>query len=289
MRPFFRFRILYISLLGLGFLGPNPAFADENELLYMNGLGAIALLAGLFFFFRSFSDLKKKRLIEDTPTSTIRSMAPGEVEVTGQALDWQTLTGPFSQKPCVYYEYSVEEQRTRTVGTGKDQHTETYWETIQSEDTSERPFYVDDGTGKALVKPKKAELVLVEEFELSPGIFSDIPPHISAFLKTRGVDCYGLFGFEKPLRFTERIFLVGQPLYILASCQTLETPVGAPEGAVKDLGLAKGAHGEVFLVSAKSQQSLESSLGWAAFGLVFLGILFIGGAVYLLVLTNHVQ
>ena len=276
-------------LLGLGFLGPSPAFADENEFLYMNVLGGIALLAGLFFFFKGFSDLRKKRLIEDTPRSTIRAMAPGEVDVTGHAMDWQALTGPFSQKPCVYYEYSVEEQRTRTVGTGKDEHTETYWETIKAENTSDKPFFVDDGTGLCLVNPKGAEMVLVGDYEINPGIFSDIPPHVSAFLKTRGVDCYGLFGFEKPLRFTERMLAVGQPLYILGTCQTLALPSGAPEGAVKDLGLAKGGHGALFLVSAKSRESLESSLGWAAFALVFLGIIFIGGAVYLLVLTNQAR
>ncbi len=289
MRHLFHPRFLYMFLWGLGFLGPCPAFADENEVLYMNVLGGISLLIGLFFFFKGFSDLRKKRLIEDTPRSTLRSMAPGEVEVTGQALDWQALTGPFSQKPCVYYEYSVEEERTRTVGTGKDEHTETYWATIKSEDTSEKPFYLDDGTGLGLVQPKNAEMVLLGAYELTPGIFTDIPPHVSAFLKTRGVDCYGLFGFERPLRFTERILAVGQPLYILGTCQTLETPPGAPEGAVKDLGLAKGTHGALFMVSAKSREKLESSLGWAAFALVFFGILFIGGAVYLLVLTQQVH
>jgi hypothetical protein len=47
--------------------------------------GAIALAVGLFLFFRGFRDLRRKRLLEDTPTSTLRAIAPGLVEVSGRA------------------------------------------------------------------------------------------------------------------------------------------------------------------------------------------------------------
>ncbi|HVZ81839.1 MAG TPA: GIDE domain-containing protein [bacterium] len=239
-------------------------------------LAGLAVLGGIFLFFRGFRDLKRKRLIEDTPTSTIRAMAPGLVEVTGTGVQHKPLNGPFTQRACLYYEYLVEEQRERTVGSGKDQHTETYWATIKSEDTSELPFLVDDGTGKALVRPEGAEMVLVDRWELQPGIFGDIPAPIVDFLKTRGVDCYGLFGFKRPLRFTERILAEGQKLYLLATCRT------AGEGA-EGMHLVKSPHGDPFIVSAKDQKSLESSLGWAAFFLIPLGILLTGGGIYGLV------
>ncbi len=288
MKGLLSFHGLFLFLALSGFIGPSPAFADDSQFLVFNIIGGVGLILGLFLFLKGFADLRKKRLMEDTPTSLIRSMAPGEVVVIGKAHDWLPLTGPFSQKACVYFEYTVEEQRTRRVGTGKDEHTETYWAVIQQGDTSETPFYVDDGTGLALVKPAKAEKVLVGEYELTPGFFSDVPPHIDQFLKTRGVDCHGLFGFSRPLRFSERAFLVGQDLYILGVCQASPTPGNAPDGAAKDICLSQGQHGEVFMVSAKSQKSLESSLGWAAFFLIFFGIVLIGGAVYFLVITNQV-
>lgn len=239
-------------------------------------LGAIGLILGLFLFFRGFRDLKRKRLMEDTPTSTIRAMAPGLVEVNGDAVQPKTLEGPFTQRPCVYYEYLVEEQRTRTVGSGKDQHTETYWAEIKSEDTSELPFLVDDGTGKALVVPNGAEMTLVDRWELQPGLFQDIPGPVVEFLKTRNVDCYGLFGFKRPLRFTERILPVGQRLYLMATCQ-------AAGESDQEMLLVKSPHGDPFLISAKDQKSLERSLGWAAFFLIPLGVILVGGAIYVLV------
>jgi len=67
-------------------------------------LGGLALILGLVVFFFGFRALKRKRLIEDTPTSTIRAMAPGQVEVSGKAVDWRPLTAPFSRTPSVYYE-----------------------------------------------------------------------------------------------------------------------------------------------------------------------------------------
>jgi hypothetical protein len=133
-----------------------------------------------------------------------------------------------------------------------------------------------------MVRPKGAEMVLVDRYELTPGLFSDIPEPIVAFLKTRGVDCYGLFGFKRPLRFTERIFPVEQPLYLMATCQT------AGENT-QDLILAKSPTRDPFIISAKDLKSLESSLGWAAFFLVFFGILLTGAGVYILAtfLMNH--
>src|SRR5579859_135534 len=129
-----------------------PAFAmtqDQQNVIWMGGG---LLLVGTILFFIGFSALSRRRLIADTPRSTIRAMAPGQVEISGTTVDWRPLAGPFSQKPCVYFEYEVEEQRERTVGTGKDQHTETYWAEIKSEDSSLTPFYLDDSTAKALIR-----------------------------------------------------------------------------------------------------------------------------------------
>jgi hypothetical protein len=135
---------------------------------------------------------------------------------------------------------------------------------------------VDDGTGKALIHPEGAEMTLVDEWELEPGLFEDIPKNVVAFLRTQDVDCYGLFGFKRPLRFSERILPVGQKLYLMATCQS------AGESA-QEMLLVKSPHKDPFIISAKSQKSLESSLGWAAFFLIPLGILFVGAGIYGLV------
>ena len=52
---------------------------DERILIY----SAIGFVAGLVFFLKGFGWLKRKRLIENIPTSTIRSLAMGLVEIYG--------------------------------------------------------------------------------------------------------------------------------------------------------------------------------------------------------------
>jgi hypothetical protein len=244
--------------------------------------GSLALILGLVAFFLGFRALKRKRLIEDTPTSTIRAMAPGQVEVSGKAMDWRPMTAPFTLTPCVYYQLMVEEERTRTVTTSKGTRTERYWETIFQEDTGGTPFYLDDGTGKLRVAPKGADMVMGEHFHLRPGLFGDIPPHVVKYLGGKGVDCHGLFGFEKPLRFTEKSFTVGEPIFALGACRKSGAGNDGPEGAVTDYELGAGEQDELFILSDKSQKAITGSLGWQAFFGIFGGVALVGGGAWLL-------
>jgi hypothetical protein len=273
--------ILVPSLLIWGLTVPAfaaPSMDPKAGLIF----GGLALLLGLVAFFFGFRALQRKRLIEDTPTSTIRAMAPGQVEVSGRAVDWRPVTAPFTQGPCVYYQVLVEEERKRTVTTSKGTRTETYWVTIYQEDTGGTPFYLDDGTGKLRVVPTGADMVMGEHFHLRPGLFGDIPPHVVKYLGGKGVDCHGLFGFEKPLRFTEKSFAVGEPIFALGACRKSGVGNDAPEGAVGEYELGAGKQDELFILSDKSQKALTGSLGWQAFFGIFGGVALVGGGVWLL-------
>ena len=83
-------------------------------------LWAIGLLnrGNCRFLLISFMTLHRKRIIEDTPTSKIRSAAQGYVELVGygQLMEGQpivahTLTGTI----CTWYDYSVDEHQTSPV------------------------------------------------------------------------------------------------------------------------------------------------------------------------------
>lgn len=77
-------------------------------------LAVLALVAfsGLFRFYR------RVRMIEDTPTSKIRSAAQGYVELQGEAesLPGPATVAPLSQLHCLWYRYRVEARRTRQPG-----------------------------------------------------------------------------------------------------------------------------------------------------------------------------
>jgi len=101
------------------------------------------------------------------PTSKIRSLAMGLVEIYGQALAPQgnNLKSPFSNKDCVYYKYTVEEYRQQ----GKHKR----WVTVLSGDKI-RPFYVRDETGQVLVDPASAKIDIPMDNEYSSGFGRDL-------------------------------------------------------------------------------------------------------------------
>lgn len=175
-------------------------------------LGSIALMVGgLLVFVMGFKLLKKKRLVENIPTSKIRSMAMGQVEIQGQAVDCQCFTAPFTQNRCVYYSYRVE----KWVQGNK----RNYWKTIHHDDTRLAPFYLSDETGKAIIYPDGAEFSLPEDFSLTTDLFTNIPSHIVEFLDARGVSYKNLLGGNKKLRFRETYIGPGEGVYVLGVCQ----------------------------------------------------------------------
>ena len=69
--------------------------------LQFGAFATFALLMGPWVFFRAFRDLRVRRLIENTPSTHIRSMAMGLVEITGEVVqrsEHQASQPPTTQK-----------------------------------------------------------------------------------------------------------------------------------------------------------------------------------------------
>jgi hypothetical protein len=117
---------------------------------------AVAVIAGGAAALRW---IRIARLIEDTPTSRIRSAAQGYVELGGRALplDGTHNPAPLTQRPCVWWRYRISKKVEH--GTGKSRRQS--WQTVSS-GTSAVPFLLDDDTGRCLVKPDGAEIVTTE-------------------------------------------------------------------------------------------------------------------------------
>ena len=100
--------------------------------------------------------LTRSRLIEDTPTSKIRSAAQGYVELEGIArlLPGEPVLAPLSNQPCAWWKYSVEEKRT-TYSNGRSHSS---WTTIESA-TSDDLFQLVDDTGDCVVDPDGAQVI----------------------------------------------------------------------------------------------------------------------------------
>ena len=67
------------------------------------GWSCAGLGLGLVSFWKGFQTLQKRRLIQNTPTSKVRSLAMGLCEVYGQALPYKEniLKSPFSGADCL--------------------------------------------------------------------------------------------------------------------------------------------------------------------------------------------
>lgn len=95
---------------------------------------------GLLLFVIGFASIRVARLVEDIPTSKIRSIAMGLVEIKGKIgkpfKDY--AISPLKKKKCVWY---VLEKYRRSGKTG-------YWDVIEK---FFQPFFVQDETGSVLV------------------------------------------------------------------------------------------------------------------------------------------
>ena len=145
----------------------------ETDVSEEFGAVACALIVGpaigsVIFAITSWSMGTKMQLTIDVPTSKIRSMAAGELELVGQVRRWTSPAPPVQvgDDPARTYndlhswrwKYEIHLRRTRVVMTddGPRTKTEYRWETIK-EKKGGHNFILHDGTGGVLVKPKKFE------------------------------------------------------------------------------------------------------------------------------------
>lgn len=114
----------------------------------------VAVLGGGAMAFRW---LQVARLIEDTPTSRLRSAAQGYIEISGRGLplDGVRNPAPLTLRPCVWWRYRISRKQETRGSRG------TSWQTVAS-GQSAQPFLIDDGTGRCIVQPEGAEVMSSE-------------------------------------------------------------------------------------------------------------------------------
>jgi hypothetical protein len=167
-------------------------------------LAAVAA-AGGWGFFRGFRWWHWARLIEDTPTSRVRSAAQGYVELigTGRRMSGAPVVAPLSKLPCTWWSYTVE-RRTRG---GRDR---TKWKVV-SRRVSDALFYLEDETGRCIVDPEGAE-VLPSARDVWHG---DTPLPVAGPPSHRGFR-----GFGSDYRYRESRMHDGDPLYAIGWFRT---------------------------------------------------------------------
>ncbi len=182
----------------------QQAQADDFWIFALMALAFAAASAyGIFHFIR------RARIIEDTPTSRIRSAHQGYVELIGRGQYYadQPLSAPLTGTACTWYQYEI----AKKVRSGKN----THWKTIDKE-ISEVPLMLVDDTGQCLINPQGAEVIPSVNVvwyghsrhpERNPRRHNSFP----------GIQLLG-----GRYRYTEQRMHAGDPLYALGHFTTLD-------------------------------------------------------------------
>lgn len=256
--------------------------------LRLHAMAGFALLGGPVLFYRGFRHLRTRRLIENTPTAKIRSMAMGMVEVNGSVQARSQILAPFSGKECVYWQVEVATRQNRRGG----------WTTVHR-NGSGNPFFLEDDTGVAMVYPSGADCRLnfgVEEECLGislPEVYSDyLRQHCGWAAAT-----WRLGG----MRFRERTLEPGQQVYILGSAMPKPQVLTVSDGealeatGTEDWGarhirpiqdrvsavIRRGVNEPTFIISQQKESQLTFMLGLqSTLELVGGPVLTLGGLAY---------
>jgi len=262
----------FILLIGIAkssrsvqWTGPPDGF-----LLYLT----VGVVAGFGLCAHSWRLQQQKRLIQSIPTSTIRSLALGLVEITGAAQPEKgLLSSPFGGLPCVFYSYAVEER----IGADKN----TRWITI-SKGTSDQPFYVSDATGQVLIVPFGAELILPDERAYRHNWLGELPPNTIAGLHRLGISAEGWMG-SKTLRCRETFILPEEQMYVLGTAHEHQNAGELVENASRMYIGSSQDH--KFIISDRSEKELLSRLHWQAMACLVGGLMLVASC--LIIFFNH--
>ena len=240
-------------------------------------LATFALCSGPWLFIRAFQDLRVRRLIENTPTARIRSMAMGLVEIDGEVIPRSEHSAPFSGKACAYWEVDIS---TRTRNNG--------W-SIVHRSASGSPFFVRDDTGIALVYPKDSDCrVQAQVEETCMGI--NLPSCYMEYMDAEHLALRHVWMLST-LRFRERTLEEGQRVFVLGTAvprpnamsvsqdeELQATGTGGPhERRIHELQheataiVRRGENDDVFIISQQSERQMTTMLGIHAWAGLLLG------------------
>lgn len=237
--------------------------------------------AGLLTVYKGFRSYKTSRLIKDTPTETVRSMAVGRTELEGVARDaGTTFDRPFTEGQCLYARYKIEEY---DEDAGED---DADWDTIDS-GTFDAPFYLEDDTGRALIEADQDptfELSDSKKTRIKVGRTESEPEEVVEFLRTNtsiSVSSGGVSGvfFDDPRRYTEWVLPVDEEVYVFGGAHPRDESSGANEDR---LTIATDESTDRFIISDHGEESLASSYTRRAPMYVAFGLLVSSAALFFL-------
>lgn len=251
-------------------------------------LGTLGIAGGGWLFASSFTRLRLRRKVADTPTSPIRSVAMGPAELKGLAAALQApQVGPFSGQACCWWRITVDQEDVTQTKNG----TQREWREIHAS-RSEAPFALVESGVSLPVLPAGAEIDCPRLLEVvtGGGLFSLFGGGAGWLSRIGGGTASddalaGLPGpqtvmwaasgpFAPRRRLREWRIDLDRPLYVLGVVRE-----GRPsEGPM----LEAGRQGEPFLITTESEEEVLRRLGWSVAWRLLGGAAIVLAAFYLM-------
>lgn len=166
----------------------------------------LIITIGFFVYFfnqkqkilRKLSKLKRKDILQFRTNEATK--------VTGKVLHvHEPFVAPFSKRKCVAYEFKIQQRKKR----GKN----SYWKTLVDEKNI-HDFFISQKGEVAMIKPQtnplNFKMYLVEDKHVSSGFLNAPTPEFENLLQAYNINSVSFLGFNKRLRYTERILEVGE-------------------------------------------------------------------------------
>ncbi len=225
-------------------------------------IGALIAVASLIAAFRAG---RRRRLIENLPTSKTSGVFIGLVELKGAAESAEPLTSFLAAQTCVQYAWTVQEHWSRTVtetttdSKGNTQTTtrhESGWTTVA--DGGEMiPFYLQDDCGVILMQPEGAKIEPLKIFDETCGLGDPL------YYGKGPAGAIGNSDYRR--RFVENGIPLQTNLFIVGQARERQDIV-APE-------IAADKTAPLFLISTRTEEQVSSGMKWGARGWTIFGLL----------------
>jgi len=287
--------------------------ASEHIQITPLSLAGEVLRAAIFFAFgvvlirTGIKEYNTGRLISNTPTQKVRSLAPGRAELEGKAVASEngTVPRPFSEGTCLCGKYKIEERRRRRSKKGNRYK----WVTIDSGFIG-NPFYIEDETGRVLVETEDLSLKVssenrntttvgagrtppkpIQEFRNGDVTTRDLASENTGLISTLSPFSSSGGGFSvggrklRRRRYKEWFLPAGEDAYVFgAATERADQPETAIE-TEKRLKMTKDDSTGRFIVTDRCQDALATSLKRYAPLYMVVGVALSGAGLYFLLTT----
>ena len=200
------------------------------------------------------------------------------VELQGALRSRSRTRAPFTDKDCVWWEVELQTLRESNKGL-------RHWQTVHRE-SSGHPFYLDDGSGTALIYPQDADVRAAGDVVSEETHGFGVPEPYAGYMQSRDLGMRHLWSMG-PMRFRERVLDEGRAVYVLGRAEpkphaveismdedvleaTGTDAVGATHVRQHDgrctAVIRKGRRDPALLISDRSEKSMTTEYGFKAFG-----------------------